>query len=140
MKTPGVLLTSVFWHHFSCFSYTLDNQNMEADKMDLWKRRVRPALQITLFGLEGTKLLEVGLFIDLWKSKILGYPPPPTRDVRAKASAPLAFVEADDKARSWPDNSVIEMKAMKIDRGHQAMHMVLGSAVFVVVMYWPLTD
>ena len=40
-----------------------------------------------------------------------------TRHVRAKASAPLAFVEADDKVRSWPHNIVIEMNAMKIDRG-----------------------
>lgn len=71
-----------------------------------------------------------------------------TCHVRAKASAPLAFVEADDKARSWPHNIVIEMKAMKINRGHQiypdwrdqAMHMVLSSAVFVVVMYRHMTD
>lgn len=35
-----------------------ENQNMEAEKMDLWKRRVGPALEITLFGLEGTKLLD----------------------------------------------------------------------------------
>lgn len=90
--------------------------------MDLWKRRVRPALEIPLFGLEGTKLLDGWSLHRVVEIQDLGVPTTTTRDVRAKASAPLAFVEADDKARSWPDNIVIEM----------AMHMVLDSAVFVV--------